>query len=177
MALSPPDIHPSSACVPVLLSVPHAGRDYPDWLISLSKGGAQALQALEDPLVDDLVERAIDKGIGAVVARAPRAAIDCNRAEDEIDPTVIRSGPISSLSARARGGLGIIPGRTASHDKKLPVGEHPFQLYSLGTPNGQKVSIMFEELLELGHRDAEYDAWTASRSRHSEPRPWPLRAS
>jgi len=46
-----------------------------------------------------------------------------------------------------------------THDKKLPVGEHPFQLYSLGTPNGQKVSIMFEELLELGHRDAEYDAW------------------
>ncbi len=47
----------------------------------------------------------------------------------------------------------------ATHDKKLPVGKHPFQLYSLGTPNGQKVTIMFEELLERGHRDAEYDAW------------------
>jgi GST-like protein len=46
-----------------------------------------------------------------------------------------------------------------THDKKLPVGKHPFQLYSLATPNGQKVSIMFEELLELGHRQAEYDAW------------------
>jgi GST-like protein len=46
-----------------------------------------------------------------------------------------------------------------THDKDLPVGKHPFQLYSLATPNGQKVSIMFEELLELGHRDAEYDAW------------------
>ena len=41
--------------------------------------------------------------------------MDCNRAEDEIDPTVIRSGPIASLSARARGGLGIVPGRTATH--------------------------------------------------------------
>jgi GST-like protein len=46
-----------------------------------------------------------------------------------------------------------------THDKELPVGKHPFQLYSLATPNGQKVSIMFEELLEKGHKDAEYDAW------------------
>ena len=46
-----------------------------------------------------------------------------------------------------------------THDKPLPVGEHPFQLYSLATPNGQKVTILFEELLELGHQDAEYDAW------------------
>ena len=46
-----------------------------------------------------------------------------------------------------------------THDKALPVGKHPFQLYSLATPNGQKVGIMFEELLEKGHKDAEYDAW------------------
>ena len=44
-------------------------------------------------------------------------------------------------------------------DKELPVGKHPFQLYSLGTPNGQKVTIMFEELLARGHKGAEYDAW------------------
>ena len=47
----------------------------------------------------------------------------------------------------------------ATHEKVLPVGKHPFQLYSLGTPNGVKVTIMFEELLELGHTGAEYDAW------------------
>jgi len=46
-----------------------------------------------------------------------------------------------------------------THDKELPVGRHPFQLYSLGTPNGQKVTIMLEELLALGHKGAEYDAW------------------
>ncbi len=46
----------------------------------------------------------------------------------------------------------------ATHDKELPVGKHPFQLYSLATPNGQKVGVMFEELLAAGH-DAEYDAW------------------
>ena len=47
----------------------------------------------------------------------------------------------------------------ATHDKALPVGRHPLQLYSLATPNGQKVSILLEELLERGHRQAEYDAW------------------
>ena len=46
-----------------------------------------------------------------------------------------------------------------THDAELPVGDHPFQLYSLGTPNGVKVTVMFEELLELGHSGAEYDAW------------------
>ncbi|MES1977755.1 MAG: glutathione-dependent disulfide-bond oxidoreductase [Pseudomonadota bacterium] len=47
----------------------------------------------------------------------------------------------------------------ATHDKELPVGKHPLQLYSLATPNGVKVTIMLEELLALGHTGAEYDAW------------------
>ena len=46
-----------------------------------------------------------------------------------------------------------------THDKDLPVGRHPLQLYSLATPNGQKVTILLEELLALGHSGAEYDAW------------------
>ena len=46
-----------------------------------------------------------------------------------------------------------------THDKALPVGKHPLQLYSLATPNGQKVTIMLEELLAAGHQGAEYDAW------------------
>ncbi|MFN9775442.1 MAG: glutathione-dependent disulfide-bond oxidoreductase [Burkholderiales bacterium] len=46
-----------------------------------------------------------------------------------------------------------------THEKDLPVGKHPMQLYSLGTPNGQKVTVMLEELLALGHAGAEYDAW------------------
>ncbi len=47
----------------------------------------------------------------------------------------------------------------ATHEKELPVGHHPLQLYSLATPNGQKVTILLEELLALGHGGAEYDAW------------------
>ncbi|HUA78651.1 MAG TPA: glutathione-dependent disulfide-bond oxidoreductase [Acetobacteraceae bacterium] len=46
-----------------------------------------------------------------------------------------------------------------THEKPLPVGRHPLQLYSQGTPNGQKVTVMLEELLAAGHRGAEYDAW------------------
>ncbi len=46
-----------------------------------------------------------------------------------------------------------------THDKELPVGRHPLQLYSLGTPNGVKVTVMLEELLARGHAGAEYDAW------------------
>ena len=51
------------------------------------------------------------------------------------------------------------PTAGATHERALPVGRHPLQLYSLATPNGQKVSIMLEELLERGHDGAEYDAW------------------
>jgi GST-like protein len=51
------------------------------------------------------------------------------------------------------------PTAGATHDADLPVGRHPLQLYSLATPNGQKVSILLEELLALGHSGAEYDAW------------------
>jgi GSH-dependent disulfide-bond oxidoreductase len=47
----------------------------------------------------------------------------------------------------------------ATHEKDLPVGRHPLQLYSLATPNGQKVTVLLEELLALGHTGAEYDAW------------------
>jgi len=50
----------------------------------------------------------------------------------------------------------------ATHDAELPRGKHPFQLYSMGTPNGVKVTVMFEELLAAGHADAEYDAWLIS---------------
>ena len=47
----------------------------------------------------------------------------------------------------------------ATHEKELPIGKHPLQLYSLGTPNGVKVTVLLEELLALGHEGAEYDAF------------------
>ena len=79
----------------MLLSVPHAGRDYPEWLIALCKGGAQALDALEDPLVDDWSRRAIDKGIGAVVAARRARQSTAIAARTRSIPTVVRTGPIA----------------------------------------------------------------------------------
>ena len=99
----------------MLLSVPHSGRDYPEWLVALASQGRAALTTLEDPLVDRLVWRAIQRGCAAVIARAPRAAVDCNRAEDEIDPSVVDGARRGRVTARARGGLGIVPGRTQQH--------------------------------------------------------------
>jgi N-formylglutamate amidohydrolase len=113
--LSPPIIHQPRGDLPVLLSIPHSGRDYPDWLIALATGGKASLTPLEDPFVDRLVWRALQCGCGAVIARAPRAAVDCNRAEDEIDPSVIEGARRIRVSARARGGLGIVPARTQQH--------------------------------------------------------------
>jgi len=113
--LAPPLIHPPRGELPVLLSVPHSGRDYPQWLVDLAGAGLPSLTVLEDPLVDRLAWRALARGVGAVVAQAPRAAVDCNRAEDEVDPAVVEGGRRHGLTARARGGLGIVPGRTPQH--------------------------------------------------------------
>ena len=115
MTLSLPIIHPPRGELPVLLSVPHSGRDYPDWLVAMATGGKPSLTTLEDPLVDRLVWRAIQRGCGAVIAQAPRALVDCNRAEDEVDPSVVDGARRGRVTARARGGLGIVPGRTQQH--------------------------------------------------------------
>jgi N-formylglutamate amidohydrolase len=115
MSLLGPIIHPPRGGLPVILSVPHSGRDYPDWLVAMASGGKAALTTLEDPLVDRLVWRAVQRGCGAVIARTPRAAVDCNRAEDEIDPSVVDGACLRPMTARARGGLGIVPGRTHQH--------------------------------------------------------------
>ena len=113
--LPAPTIHQPRGHLPVLLSVPHSGRDYPDWLIGLASAGKPSLTTLEDPFVDRLVWRAMQRGCSAVIARTPRAAVDCNRGEDEVDPSVIDGARRRGVSARARGGLGIVPARTAQH--------------------------------------------------------------
>ncbi len=110
--LSPPQVTRPSGGLPVLLSVPHSGTDYPDWLIREARRGKASLEVLEDPLVDRLLWRALALGCGAVIARAPRAAVDCNRSEREVDPTTSGLPPSADPGPRARGGLGIVPTRT-----------------------------------------------------------------
>lgn len=111
----PPIIHPSRAPLPVLLSIPHSGRDYDAALLANAAQGRASLEPLEDPLVDRLAWRAIGGGFGAVVQPVPRAAIDCNRDEEEVDPAAIHGVSPGPVGPRARHGLGLVPSRTHRH--------------------------------------------------------------
>ena len=110
-----PTIRRPRGSLPVLLSVPHAGRDYDPQLLANAAQGRSALEALEDPLVDRLCWRAIAAGIGAVVQNVPRAVIDCNRDESELDPAAVHGVSPAAIGPRARLGLGLVPSRTHRH--------------------------------------------------------------
>jgi N-formylglutamate amidohydrolase len=95
---------------PIIVSVPHAGRDYGAWVDMLRLSPAQ-LYALEDPWVDLLVS-GLD-GPSVAIAHVPRAIIDLNRDETDLDPRLF-SGPVDARpTVRARGGLGLVPSRLA----------------------------------------------------------------
>lgn len=107
-------IGPERPVSPVVLSIPHAGRDYRPELLRAARLPRAALESLEDRLVDRLIWRATANGATAFVARAPRAEIDLNRDERELDPAMIAPPlPAGTLvqSARTRGGIGLIPSR------------------------------------------------------------------
>jgi len=110
-----PIVHPPHGSLPVLLSVPHSGRNYDEAVIANAAQGRRALETLEDPLVDRLVWRAMGAGIGAVIQPVPRAVIDCNRGEEEVDPAAIRGISPAPVGPRARYGLGLVPSRTHRH--------------------------------------------------------------
>jgi N-formylglutamate amidohydrolase len=112
-----PIVHPPRGALPVLLSVPHSGRDYGESVIANAVQGRRALEALEDPLVDRLAWRAISAGIGAVIQPVPRAVIDCNRDEEEVDPAAIQGVSPAPVGPRARYGLGLVPSRTHRHGR------------------------------------------------------------
>jgi N-formylglutamate amidohydrolase len=116
---SPPPFRrlgPDKPASPVVLSVPHAGRAYSDALLASARLSRARLESLEDRLVDRLVWRAVEAGAAALVADAPRAEIDLNRDERELDPAMILPRPAATTtleSPRTRGGLGLIPARIA----------------------------------------------------------------
>ena len=111
----PPTFHPSRGSLPILISVPHSGRLSDEEVIANAVQGRLALATLEDPIVDRLCWRVINAGVSAVVQHVPRAIIDCNRDETEVDPAVIRDISPAPVGPRARHGLGLIPSRTYRH--------------------------------------------------------------
>lgn len=101
---------------PVILSVPHAGRLYPPALLEQARVRPETLRRLEDRWVDLLVHPLIALGFTVLIARAPRALIDLNRHDREIDPAMLSDlPPMITLqsSAKLRGGLGLLPRRLA----------------------------------------------------------------
>lgn len=101
---------------PVVISVPHAARDYPAGLLALSRFGQAGLERLEDRHADQLAYGLIAQGHTVFVARQPRALIDLNRHEREYDPGQISALPPGHpvlVSAKVRGGLGLVPARLA----------------------------------------------------------------
>lgn len=132
----------------MVLSIPHSGRDYPPWLVAEAAAGRIALEALEDPLVDRLAWRALATGLGAVIARAPRAAIDCNRSPGDLDPAMIEPRPRGAPSERARVGLGLIPARTARHGRlwrrSLRIGEAEQRIAEAHAPFHSAVAALLD---------------------------------
>lgn len=107
---------PDSPDWPVILSVPHAGRAYPPDLPDDCRFPVGRLLPLEDRLADLLAAQAFRSGFSGIVAQTPRALIDLNRAERDMDPGMLTAPmvPPPLLSAKARGGLGLVPRRTAA---------------------------------------------------------------
>lgn len=100
--------------IPILLSVPHAGRDYPEELLEKLRVSPVELVRLEDRYADRLVQHAVSQGITAIIASKPRAWIDLNRDEKDIDTGMFRDWPSNATvepSGKSRGGLGLIPRR------------------------------------------------------------------
>ncbi|MBX3562748.1 MAG: N-formylglutamate amidohydrolase [Sphingomonas sp.] len=120
VAADPPflRIGPERPASPVVISVPHAGRAYRADLLLAARVERSALELLEDRYADRLVWQATEIGATAFIARAPRAEIDLNREEREIDAALV-TPPLASASVipsqRARGGIGLIPSRIAGH--------------------------------------------------------------
>jgi N-formylglutamate amidohydrolase len=98
---------------PVLLSVPHAGRDYDLALLAGLRVPVVSILPLEDRYADRLADAATASGVPTIIAQVPRLALDLNRAADDLDPESIRGGFSRGVpaSARARAGLGLIPTR------------------------------------------------------------------
>lgn len=137
---------------PILLSVPHSGRDYRSELVAASRLGRSSLERLEDPYVDRLVAGAIDRGIGAIIARAPRAMIDVNRSPCELAPAAIRGRAGDPPTARARAGLGVIPTRlgTLGNLWRAPIDEQEFarRLDAVHRPYHEAIAVRLAALAE-----------------------------
>ncbi len=145
-------IGPDAPLIPVVLSVPHSGRAYSDELLGAARVPFQTLELLEDRLVDRLVWRAVAGGAAALVALRPRAEIDLNRDEREIDPAMVTPPPSSRAllqSPRSRGGLGLVPSRITGAGaiwwRRLSAAELDRRIEDVHRPYHRALGALLEE--------------------------------
>lgn len=137
---------PGAVRSPVVLSVAHAGRDYPDALAGLSLVRRERLERLEDRFADLLVGQAVADGAVAVVARTARAWIDLNRDPAELDPAMMAAPippSVQAGSSRIRAGLGLIPRRVDGHEiwrRRLTPAEAAERLARVHAPFHQAIA-------------------------------------
>lgn len=147
---------PGSMPVPILIAVPHAGRRYPDEVTAAMRNPAWGAARLEDRHADGLGE-AIARATGAalLVAHAPRAMIDLNRAPDDVDWSMIagasgRRAPHSAANRRARSGLGLVPRRLPGlgevWKERLPVAELEGRIETIHRPYHRAIGETLDRL-------------------------------
>ena len=145
-------VGPGTAASPVVLSVPHAGRAYSRTLLDASRLPRETLETLEDRLVDRLVWRAVAEGASALVALAPRAEIDLNRDEREVDAAMVSPPPPARgllASPRTRGGLGLVPARIGGSGaiwlRRMSGAELARRIETIHRPYHETLATMLEE--------------------------------
>ena len=132
-------IGPALAALPVLISVPHAGRDYPAALPEMTRLGMPQLLPLEDRYADLMLADAVAEGAQAIVCHVPRLLIDLNRDVREFDPAMIEgdAGAVPLASAKVRGGLGLVPRKVRGGEiwrHKLPASELHLRIADIHRP-------------------------------------------
>ncbi len=147
---------PDALPVPILIAVPHAGREYPDNLTAAMRDPPFAKMRLEDRYVDRIGEAvAAATGAALLVAKAPRALLDLNRAPDDIDWSMVADGagqrPANSASnRRARGGLGLVPRRVPGlgevWKRRLTRADLEARIAGVHRPYHQEASAILERL-------------------------------
>ncbi len=122
----------------VVFASPHSGRDYPDAFLRRSVLDAQRLRSSEDAFVDRLLQGVTAEGATLIEARFPRAYVDLNRAEDELDPALIEGLKRSAGGSRVAAGLGVIPrvvaGGRAIYSGKITQAEAEARLAQVWRP-------------------------------------------
>lgn len=141
---------PARVTAPVIFSSPHSGRDYPEGMISRSILDERRLRSSEDAFVDDLLASAPARGAALLAARYPRAYVDLNRAEDELDPALIEGLLRPPRGARVMAGLGVIPrvvaGNRPIYAGKLPRAEAEARLAAVWRPYHAVLAALLGEV-------------------------------